>query len=421
MEKLKNRWIQLALTFAVFIIISGPQYQWALFVKPLLAKFQKPLSEVQIVFSLVIVCMTFITPLAGYFHDRFNSKVIIGLGLMMSSGSWLLASQANSLIEFYIYYGVIGGLGAGIAFIGCTGLIQKCFPDIRGFATGILSSGYALGPILTTYSIAHSIDTKGIESTLQCFGIIFFIASLIVISGLRNSKEIIPNNNITRPVHEGLNSITMLKSKVFWLMFFMMCMIATCGMMITSNIAIIAKESGIGSEIIMLGMAALPLALLIDRITNGFSRILFGMISDKIGREYTLGIAFVLEALFMYLWFTQLQNPIMFILLSGMVFLAWGEIFSIFPALCTDTFGEKNASVNFGFLYTSVGIGSIFGGPLAALLREKLGNWNLAFYIIICLDLLTAFLAIFVLKRMRLHFKETIRERLDIQTSSQLT
>ena len=365
--------------------------------------------------------MTFITPLAGYFHDRFNSRRLIGLGLMMSSISWILAAHATTLTQLYITYGAMGGLGAGIAFIGCTGFIQKCFPDKRGLATGILMSGYALGPMLTTYFIANSVDSTGVDTTLQYFGIIHMIASLIVVAGIRSPSEVVTSNNIKNSNNTGVNSIVMLKSGAFWLMFFMMSMIATCGMMITSNIAVIAKEYGIGSEIIMFGMAALPLALMVDRITNGFSRILFGMISDKIGREKTLAIAFFLEAIFMYVWFTQLHNPVLFIILSGLVFLAWGEIFSIFPALCTDTFGEKNASVNFGFLYTSVGIGSILGGPLAALLREQIGSWNLVFYIIITLDLITAFLAISVLKNTREKFKDKNHERVDIQTSPSFT
>lgn len=421
MKILNNRWVQLALSVAVFIIISGPQYQWALFVKPMLAKFGAPLSEVQIVFSLVVVCMTFITPLAGYFHDKFNSKRLIALGLLMSSVSWILAAHSTSLTQLYITYGVMGGLGAGISFIGCTGLIQKCFPDKRGLATGILMSGYALGPMLTTYFIATSVDTNGVDATLQSFGIIHLIASILVVTGLRSPTEVVNSNNIKHSNNSGVSSIVMLKSGAFWLMFFMMSMIATCGMMITSNIAVIAKEYGIGPEIIMFGMAALPLALMVDRVTNGFSRILFGMISDKIGREKTLAIAFFLEAIFMYVWFTQLHNPVLFIILSGLVFLAWGEIFSIFPALCTDTFGEKNASVNFGFLYTSVGIGSILGGPLAALLREQIGSWNLVFYIIVSLDLITAFLAISVLKTTREKFKGKNHEKVDLQTSSSFT
>jgi len=423
MNILRNRWLQLALSVSVLVIISAPQYLWALFVQPLLAKFAVQLSELQVVFSLVVVCMTFITPFAGYLHDRFKSKNIIAVGLLTCSGSWILASYASSLLELYISYGILGGLGAGIAFIGVTGLVQKCFPDKRGLATGILMSGYAFGPLLTTYAISQSVTLSGVEFTLYKFGVIFVVAGLIIAAGFRAPDEVnIPRiSSDTRYRNDrGVDTLTMLRTPTFWLMFAIMTMVAASGMMVTSNISVIARESGIGSEIIMFGMAALPLALMLDRITNGFSRIIFGSLSDKLGRENTLALAFSLEALFVIIWFNMAHDPIMFILLSGLVFLAWGEIFSIFPALCTDTFGEKNASVNFGFLYASVGIGAIFGGPLAALIRETTGNWQSVIYIVAVSDLAAAILAFTVLKFLTRTFKEkSYQSALDIPDSDE--
>lgn len=419
MPKISNRWFQLSLAVMVLVIISGPQYLWALFVKPLLAKFGAPLSELQVVFSLVVVCMTFITPAAGYLHDKFNSRNIIAVGLILCSGSWVLASYATSLMMLYFTYGILGGLGAGIAFIGVTGLIQKCFPDKRGLATGILMSGYALGPLLTTYAIAKSVDVNGVEETWHYFGWLFILIGLIVVIGIKKPSQInIPEFQGQRLLH-GVSAMQMLKTPAFWLMFCIMMSIAASGMMVTSNIAVIAKEAGIGSEVIMFGMAALPLALMLDRITNGLSRILFGHISDKLGRENTLALAFTLEACFVLMWFSYAHNPILFILLSGLVFLAWGEIFSIFPALCTDTFGEKNASVNFGFLYASVGVGAIIGGPLAALLRESTGDWSAVIYLIAALDSVAAILAFTVLKRLvKKHRESCHRSALDLQNST---
>lgn len=423
MNRISNRWFQLTLSVIVLVIISGPQYLWALFVKSLLAKFDVPLSELQVVFSLVVVCMTFITPAAGYLHDKFNSRNIIAVGLLMCSGSWVLASYANSLLMLYLTYGILGGLGAGIAFIGVTGLVQKCFPDQRGLATGILMSGYALGPLLTTYAVSKSVDVNGVENTWHFFGVMFVLIGLIVVSGIRKREQInVPKTGTQRLNVDGVNSAQMLSSAAFWLMFFIMMTIAASGMMVTSNIAIIAQESGIGSQVIMFGMAALPLALMLDRITNGLSRILFGYISDKLGRENTLALAFALEACFVLLWFSYSHDPILFILLSGLVFLAWGEIFSIFPALCTDTFGEKNASVNFGFLYASVGVGAIIGGPLAALLRESTGDWSAVIHLIVLLDSLAALLAVTLLKRFVAKQKEKGHfTGLDLQNSAQAT
>lgn len=406
MNIFNNRWVQLVLCSCVLFLISGPQYLWTLFVKGFLVKYQVPLSEIQITFSLLLVCMTFITPFAGFMHDRLNSKLLIAFGVVLTSCSWIFASGASSLEQLYLTYGIIGGLGTGISFIGCTGLIQKCFPDRRGLANGILSSAYAFGPLVSTYFISKDLDILGSENTLYKYGIFFLLIGLVIVIGLKSFDQIKSPFVLNQKELLGVSPKKMLQSKVFWLMFVMMCLVATCGMMIISNISIISKEFGISStDIVMFGMTALPLALMFDRITNGVSRFLFGAISDKIGRENTLGIAFGLEALFILIWYTQLSHPVMFILFSGLVFLAWGEIYSIFPSLCTDTFGEKFASINYGFLFASAGIGSILGGPVAAYLREKNGSWDIVFYIIICLEITTAILAFTYLKTEREKFK----------------
>jgi MFS transporter, OFA family, oxalate/formate antiporter len=400
---LRNPWAQLALCVVVFVIISAPQYLWPLFVLPLMHKYSVRLSELQIVFSLVVVCMTFVTPLAGYLNDRYRSNVITAAGVLMCCGSWVMASFTESIFALYLSYGVLGGLGAGTAFIGCTGLVQKLFPEQRGLASGILMAGYAAGPLLTTYFVANAVATIGFAATLFRFGLLFLIVGVVVVGGLGE-----PAQSTAAVAHgstkHGLSAPAMLKTPLFWLMFAMMAMVATCGMMITSNLAVIAKEAGVDATVVWLGITTVPLALMLDRCTNGLSRILFGSLSDALGRENTLGLAFALEALFVTVWFTRASDPVQFVVFSGLVFLAWGEIFSIFPALCTDTFGERNASVNFGFLYASAGVGSIFGGPLAALWRQQSGSWTSVICTVAALDALTAILALTLLKRMRLSY-----------------
>ena len=151
----------------------------------------------------------------------------------------------------------------------------------------------------------------------------------------------------------------------------------------------------------MFGFAALPFALTFDRITNGLTRPFFGWVSDHIGRENTMAIAFALEAAAICLLLYNRQNAYAFALLSGVVFFAWGEIFSLFPSILTDTFGTKHATTNYGFLYMAQGVGSLLGGPVAALIHDAAGNWVPVFSIAIILDLITAVLAYFVLKPMR--------------------
>jgi MFS family permease len=191
-----------------------------------------------------------------------------------------------------------------------------------------------------------------------------------------------------------------LRTPVFWLMFVMMTMMATSGLMVTSQMASFAADFGISNAVVF-GLAALPLALTIDRFCNGLTRPLFGFISDRIGREQTMFIAFSLEAVAMTSWLTLRSDPTLFVLLSGVVFLGWGEIFSLFPATLTDTFGSRFATANYGWLYISFGVGSVFGGPLAALLHQHTGSWIPVFGTAIALDVLTALLALFVLKPLR--------------------
>ena len=149
------------------------------------------------------------------------------------------------------------------------------------------------------------------------------------------------------------------------------------------------------------GLAALPLALTIDRITNGLTRPFFGWVSDRIGRENTMAIAFLMEAVAVSAMVLLRDNTLLFVLLSGVVFFGWGEIFSLFPSTLTDTFGSKFSTTNYGFLYMAQGIGSVLGGPLAALLYDKTGSWLPVFAIIITMDALTGILALVALKPMR--------------------
>ncbi len=192
----------------------------------------------------------------------------------------------------------------------------------------------------------------------------------------------------------------MLKTPIFWLMFVMMSLMSTSGLMVTSQMAAFGGDFGI-TQAVVFGMAALPLALTVDRFTNGLTRPFFGWVSDQIGRENTMCLAFALEGVAMTLWLITRGDPLLFVLLSGLVFFGWGEIFSLFPSTLIDTFGTRNATRNYGCLYIAQGIGAIFGGPLASLLHQATGNWTSVFAVAIAADLLTALLAIAVLKPLR--------------------
>jgi len=387
------------------ISISSPQYVWALFTRPLMEKLHAPLAEIQITFSLLIILQTFFSPLQGKLIDRFGPRVLITIGTLMAGISWMLVSRLDSLFELYLYYGVIGGLGTGIVYIGVVGLMVRWFPEKRGFATGMVAAGYGMGAILTTFPVTASLATAGLEKTFWQFGIMMASVGFIASQGLRMPKDSIESRAGQRSADapKSFSSKEMLRQPIFWLMFIMMTMMSTSGLMVTSQMAIFAEDFGITS-ITILGMAALPLAMTIDRLMNGLTRPFCGYISDRIGREKMMFFAFGLEGIAMTLWLLCKSDPVLFVLLSGVVFFGWGEIFSLFPATLTDTFGTRFATENYGWLYISQGIGSIFGGPVAALLYQHMHNWSIVFGSAITLDIACALLAIWVLKPWRARF-----------------
>jgi oxalate/formate antiporter len=399
---LQNRWFQLLISLICMMAISSPQYVWTLFTKPLSAKLGVPLSELQITFSMLIVLQTFFSPFQGGLIERFGARRLISIGTLMSGLSWVLASQASSIGMLYLSYGLVGGLGTGIVYVGVVGQMVRWFPDRRGFAVGMVAAGYGMGAILTTFPISSALAGQGLESTLWQFGIIFAVIGVIASQALRSPDPMtaLPATRVVQSTGNDLAPRQMLRTPLFWLMFCMMTMMSTSGLMVTSQMASFARDFGI-TNVMVFGLAALPLALTIDRLTNGLTRPFFGWVSDHFGRENTMFFAFALEGVAMALWLMTRDNAVLFVLLSGVVFFGWGEIFSLFPSTLTDTFGTRNATANYGWLYISQGIGSILGGPLAALMHEKTGSWHPVFGTAITLDILAAVLALLVLKPWR--------------------
>jgi MFS transporter, OFA family, oxalate/formate antiporter len=422
-----NRWTQLLLGVVAMMAISSPQYVWTLFTGPLNQKLGTTLAEIQVTFSLLIVLQTFFSPFQAYLVDRFGPKLLISVGAIMSGGSWMLSSYADSLAALYVSYGVIGGFGTGIIYVGIIGLVVRWFPDRRGLATGLAAAGYGFGAFFTSFPIDSMIKSSGYERTLLVWGIIQAAIGVAAALGLRVPPEgyrptgFDPETaQLEMQSRRSYSPREMLQSPIFYLLFIMMAMMSTSGLMVVSNVGPFAREYNVAEVLVPLppgfsiipylpsGVAALPLSLTLSRVTNGLTRPFFGWVSDRIGRESTMALAFSLEAVAIVVLFAFIDNPAMFVVLTGLVFFGWGEIFSLFPSTLTDTFGPKFAATNYGFLYIAQGVGSIFGGPAAAFLKEQTGSWTTVFILVACLDALTALAAITLLKSMRRrHFEGT--------------
>jgi oxalate/formate antiporter len=381
--------------------ISSPQYVWTLFTKSFQDGLGATLADIQWTFSILIILQTWLSPLQGYLVDRFGPRLLIAVGCLMSGAGWITSAYVTSLTGLYFTYGLFCGVGTGIVYIGIIGLMVRWFPDRRGFATGMVAAGYGFGAIATTFPISSMMASAGYQHTLVVFGIILGIVGAAAALAMRmpQATDNLPKVAVMSSAKD-VAPTDMLKTKVFWLMFVMMTMMSTGGLMIISQFASFSRDFGV-TKVMVFGLAALPLALTIDRITNGLTRPFFGWLSDRIGRENTMGIAFLMEACAVTAMVLLRDNALAFVLLSGVVFFGWGEIFSLFPSTLTDTFGTKSATTNYGFLYMAQGVGSVLGAPVAALIYAKAGSWLPVFAIIIGLDALTGILALVALKPMR--------------------
>ncbi|MGA8359853.1 MAG: oxalate/formate MFS antiporter [Xanthobacteraceae bacterium] len=402
-----NRWNQLILGVIAMMAISSPQYVWTLFTGPLDQKLGATLAELQWTISLLVILQTWFSPFQAYLVDRFGPRALISLGALLSGGSWVLSAYANSLWALYFTYGVLGGFGTGIIYVGIIGLMVRWFPDRRGLATGLAAAGYGFGAFFTSFPIDSMIKAYGYPQTFVVWGVIQGAIGILAAQWLRTPPEdyqvpsAAPGGVIAaQQTHRSFSPSEMLKSPLFYLLFLMMSMMSTSGLMVVFNVGPFAKDFGV-ANLPVLGMAALPLSLTLSRLTNGLTRPFFGWVSDHIGREGTMALAFSLECAAILVLFAYINQPALFVVLSGLVFFGWGEIFSLFPSTLTDTFGPKYAATNYGFLYIAQGVGSILAGPAAAFLKQQTGSWTAVFIVVAVLDALTAVLAITVLRSMR--------------------
>lgn len=397
------RWIQLILGIICMAMIANLQYGWTLFVNPISAKFGWSKASIQIAFTIFVVLETWLVPFEGYIVDKIGPKLIILLGGILCGIAWALNSVASSLTTLYIA-AAIGGIGAGGVYGTCIGNALKWFPDRRGLVAGLTAAGFGAGSALTIIPIASLIKSGGYEAAFLYFGIgqglVVFILSFFFRAPQAGD---LPAMKISIPqTKRQYHPLEVAREPVFWVMYAMFVMVAVGGLMATAQLAPIATDFKIADvpvSILGLTLPVITFALSLDRIMNGITRPFFGWVSDHIGRENTMFIAFALEGIGILALYLFGNSPLNFVLISGFVFFAWGEIFSLFPSTCTDTFGSEYATANAGFLYTAKGTASLLI-PFSSVLAKASG-WHTVFVVAIILNVIAALMALLVLKPMR--------------------
>ncbi len=400
-----TRWFMLVVGILGMIAIANLQYGWTLFVNPIDAKFKFGTAAIQVAFTLFVLFETWPNFLEAYFVDRFGPRYVVMLGGVLVGLAWTINSIADSLTMLYIG-GMVGGVGAGIVYGTASGSALKWFPDRRGLAAGLTAAGFGAGSALTIIPIANQIQASGYQSAFLTWGLIQGAVVLVCGLLLRAPKPGEVPAAAQSTARQSVKDSTpreMLKTPAFWLLYVMFTMAVTGGLMATAQLAPIAVDFKVDkSPVSLLGitLAALPFALSLDRILNGITRPFFGWVSDHIGRENTMFIAFGLEGFAIFGLITFARDPLLFVILSGLTFFAWGEVYSLFPATCGDLFGKKFATTNYGLLYTAKGTASLLV-PVGSLIAGSSGNWFPIFMLAIAFDWTSALLALFVLKPLR--------------------
>ncbi len=375
-----NRWVILGASILGMVAVANFQYGWTLFVPPLQKHLKAEQALIQVTFTIFVLLETWLVPFEGWLVDKFGPRLLVMLGGILAGLGWIGSGRAETLTALYLSYAV-AGLGAGIVYGTAIGSALKWFPDHRGLAAGLTAAGFGAGSALTVQPIANMIATAGYQAAFIRWGIIqgltvivaaFFLKSppagwLPKTWRLKGSPEV-----KKRQTQVDFTSAEMVSTPNFWLMYLMMTMVATGGLMAVAQLnpmAVDFKVDKVPVHLLWWTLPALTFALQADRVINGLCRPFWGWVSDHIGREMTMTVAFGLEAIAIYVLIKFATNPLLFVVFSAFTFFGWGEIYSLFPALCGDFFGRKHATENYGFLYTAKGTAAMFvpiGSALAA-------------------------------------------------------
>jgi OFA family oxalate/formate antiporter-like MFS transporter len=401
------RWLQLAMGIVCMAMIANLQYGWTLFVDPIDAKYHWGRAAIQLAFTLFVVTETWLVPIEAWFVDKYGPRIVIMFGGVMIMLAWVLNSYANSLVLLYIA-AIIAGIGAGSVYGTCVGNALKWFPDRRGLAAGATAAGFGAGAAITVVPIANMIASSGYQSAFLLFGVGQGVIVFVLAFFLRKPSQAMPPKRKQLNLPQTRIDFTppqVLRTPIFWVMYLVFVMVAAGGLMAAAQIAPIAHDFKIADQPVgLLGfqMAALTFAISLDRIFDGFGRPFFGWVSDSIGREHTMFIAFGTAALMLLTLSVYGHIPIVFVLATAVYFGVFGEIYSLFPATSGDTFGVKFATTNNGMLYTAKGTASLLV-PLASLVAARYG-WQAVFVIAVALNATAALLALLVIKPMRRTF-----------------
>ncbi len=406
---LRNRWVQLVLAIICMAMIANLQYGWTLFVNPMRDKMGWTSAQIQVAFSVFVLTETWLVPLEGWLMDKLGPRPVVLVGGVLAGLSWVLNSRATSL-EMLYFSAVVAGVGAGCVYGTCVANALKWFPDKRGLAAGLTAAGFGAGAAITVVPISNAIHVSGYQSAFFTFGVIqglvVLVASLFLIRAPLSLQLRSAASRANPMTKRDYSPGEMLRTPVFWWLYAAFVLVAAGGLMAAAQVAPIANDFGIAKVPMTILGATFPLltiTIVVDNLANGFTRPLTGWISDHLGRENTMLLVFVLSGVAQLGLVYFGRTPAGFLVFAPMIFLCYGEIFSIFPAVIGDTFGSRFAGANNGLMYTAKGTASLLV-PLASVLNAMTGSWVAMLWVGAVMGIGAGILAKFVIMPMRLRW-----------------
>ncbi|HYW72862.1 MAG TPA: oxalate/formate MFS antiporter, partial [Pyrinomonadaceae bacterium] len=335
------RWAVLLPCMLAMLAVANLQYAWTLFTTDLTKVFHARLDAVQWTLTFFTIAQTALFPLNSYLIDRFGPRVIVALASLAVAVGWVGAGLVNSLPALYFVY-ALGGIGAGAVYGGCIGVAMKWFPDRRGLCVGLVAGSYGFGTALTARPVAYLIEHQGYRTAFIVFGAIQGAVVLLAAQFLRMPPHgwapagwEKTRAKLLKKVFQSSCDCTpaeMLRSGSFYLLYLMMTLVTASGLMLTYQLKPIAVSYGYERHALFGGFTILTLTLSLNQVLNGSARPFFGWVSDRIGRYDTMAIVFVLEAITIFALTMVVARPFWFIATSALMFFAWGDIYSLFPA-----------------------------------------------------------------------------------------
>ena len=405
-----SRWLILIACIAAMVAVANLQYAWTLFTTPLKEELGTTLATIQWAFTIFVIAQTALFPINAYLIDRFTPRVVITIASAFVAAGWVgagIAGLSTSLLTLYVAYG-LGGIGAGAVYAACVGAAMRWFPDRRGLCVGCVAGSYGFGAALTVLPIDQMIRAGHYRSAFITWGLIQGIVVLVAAQFLRMpSDDWAPPGwehiklKVQKKVQQSSRNYRtgeMLRSRSFYVLYAMMTLVTFSGLMVTAQLKPIGERYGYDKYLLFGGVTILGLTLVLNNILNGLARPFFGWVSDQLGRYNTMGIAFILGAIAITGFTLLVGRPVLFVILCGLTFFTWGDIYSLFPAAIADIFGTKHATTNYGIQYTAKGIGSILAGPCAAWLMVKYDSWLPVFWLAVACNVTAAGLAVLWLK-----------------------